>query len=205
MSPEVTEPNSLPSSPTRAENVRETASKVATRDCALLATRVLSGLEALSLRFDLFLVAFRGNNRNAARKEVVARVAVRDFHDVARMPELFRPTAEGSLPWDRLQRGTLCQLLSGTAAPIDPRITEAEAQRKNTNGRGKQEREKDQDRQRKATLGHEPGEDAKATKHVQRSEKGDQVQAKTAQRAKGTELPQERFRPAIPTPAGRRT
>src|SRR5688572_11494583 len=55
----------------------------------LLSTRVFRGLESLPLRLDLLLVAFRRDDGDAARQEVVAGEAVGDLHHIARVPELF--------------------------------------------------------------------------------------------------------------------
>src|SRR4051812_2243428 len=58
------------------------------------ATRLLRLLETLALLLDALAIAGGGFVREAARQQIVARVPGRDFHDVARMPELFNCLSE---------------------------------------------------------------------------------------------------------------
>ena len=82
MSAEVTEPNSLPSSPhaggEREGDLLQLLGESLGRGAAL----VLFGLEAGLLLGDALEVAGRRFERDAARQKKVARVTVRDFHDV---------------------------------------------------------------------------------------------------------------------------
>src|SRR6266566_44196 len=93
MSEDVTEPKSLPSSPTRAENVRETCSSLVASSEAepRLASRLL---QALTLLLDALAVAGRSLVGKAARQQVVPRIAGGDLHDIARMTELFNCLSE---------------------------------------------------------------------------------------------------------------
>jgi hypothetical protein len=84
MSADVTEPNSLPSSPTRAEKVSWIASIFLSRGDA----RVFRGLETALFLGDTLLVARGRFVRDTARQQEVARKARGHFHDVARMTEL---------------------------------------------------------------------------------------------------------------------
>ena len=89
MSAVVTEPNSLPSSPTRAEKVSETCSSFAGEFLRPSATRLFSAASSRSFSCAMrFLLPGGRLVGDAARQQEVARVARRHLHDVARMSEL---------------------------------------------------------------------------------------------------------------------
>ncbi len=88
MSPDVTDPNNLPSSPTRAANVIETSSSFFANSCAV-SRRLFSADSRRAFSWAMRLLVSLGRlERDVARQQVVARVAVGDGHDVAGIAQL---------------------------------------------------------------------------------------------------------------------
>ena len=78
MSPDVTEPNSFPSSPTRAENVSDTCSSFSAIPLLLNALQIARG------RFV----------RQTVRQQVIPRIARLHLHDIAWRTEILDCLAE---------------------------------------------------------------------------------------------------------------
>ena len=88
MSAVVTDPNNTCVSPTRraiSSSISPMRSNMACAACLLF---VLLGLELAALALDVLPVADRDEQRQLARQQIVARVAVGDFHDLATPAEI---------------------------------------------------------------------------------------------------------------------
>ena len=178
MSAAVTEPNSLPSSPTRAENVSDTSSSFVAIPCGRAATLVLGGLEARLLLRDALQVARRRRVGDAAREQVVAGVAGRDLHDVAGVPELLDRLAKMTSMCDSSRyvvgRGRLRQ-----SSQVSPRPSP----RANTPSSGHMKMASAiSQRYHETPWCEEPRQYPESAQRVQRAEEHEQVESRHAKR-----------------------